>query len=330
MLISQVLILVDPKVQECKADNSNDSRDYNNTLYRNGYADFTRWSDALKAFASQEPGPSRESPYDDISYYVARSLAHAQEPTPQVFALIVKKFAIVNIMASVDYVRSFFNSLEYRLMYGWADIQHITGLETTLTELYRWNVRLSGYCEAVQTNLDGLRIIVNGETEVKATKGGWSSCDEDFLFLHGQVRNMKNRSNELISYANGLLTIMETKRSLEAAEASLRSSEASAKASAASLDEARAVTRLTFVGMLFLPLGFTSGLFSMGQEYGPGQSQFWVYWTVALPLVSLVFVGYFIVGSAWLEKKKEIHIGVRKGTVGCSGNRNVAEGATRV
>jgi hypothetical protein len=46
---------------------------------------------------------------------------------------------------------------------------------------------------------------------------------------------------------------------------------------------------LTLVALIFVPLSFTSGLFSMGDDYLPGRDQFWVFFAVAIPLIILIF-----------------------------------------
>lgn len=50
---------------------------------------------------------------------------------------------------------------------------------------------------------------------------------------------------------------------------------------------------LTLLGMVFVPLAFTSGLFNMAAPFGPGNLHFRVYFAVALPLILLVFAVAF-------------------------------------
>lgn len=42
------------------------------------------------------------------------------------------------------------------------------------------------------------------------------------------------------------------------------------------------------VGLVFIPLAYTSALFSMSDEYRPGGRSFWVYWATAVPCVVVV------------------------------------------
>ena len=49
------------------------------------------------------------------------------------------------------------------------------------------------------------------------------------------------------------------------------------------------ITRLTILALIFIPLNYVSSLFSMQSSTAPGNSQFWVYFAVAIPLTLLVF-----------------------------------------
>lgn len=274
----QVLILVDPPVKKCRQVGAK-PRDFKNKPYQYGYVDFTLWSDALGAYAAKQPGPFRECAYDDVYYYLSQWVLDHQTLTPNVAALIVKRLMLSHTMSLIEFLKSLLSNLEDRLRRTPAGIEHFHWVEGTLTELFGWNRRLSEYCEHTEAALDGLRILPEGCT---AEKERWGSCSEDFRYVHRRMLNLKNRINELITNANGLIGLVEAKRSL---------------------DVAIAAKTLTIIGLLFLPLGFMSGLFSLGQNYGPGESRFWVYWVVTIPFLGLVFVVYLVVGRFQKEFK---------------------------
>lgn len=48
------------------------------------------------------------------------------------------------------------------------------------------------------------------------------------------------------------------------------------------------VTLLTYIALVFVPLSWVTGLFSMSGGYSPGQENFWVYFTTAVPLCLVV------------------------------------------
>lgn len=287
-----MLILVDPQVDECRRDERQSDKTerhttgmYKNHRYQYGYIDFTPWAEALKAITAGEPPPSRICAYADIYDYLLHWVPDPEAPVPiqQVPALIVKKMALSHLMALIEYWKSLLSVVEYRLRKNRGGIQNLRMLEPTLTELFSWNLRLSQYCEYTEAALYGLRILPNPDIDALTGKDRWSTCDEDFRYVHQRMLTMKKRTNELISSVNGLIAIVEAKRALS---------------------QARTLTMLTIIGVLFLPLGFTSALFSMGQNYGPGQSQFWVYWVVAVPLVCLAFIGLHSAGGLNWERAK--------------------------
>ena len=51
------------------------------------------------------------------------------------------------------------------------------------------------------------------------------------------------------------------------------------------LRDSQSVSKLTRMGILFLPASCIAGLMSMGGAYLPGESRFWVYWVIAVPVV---------------------------------------------
>jgi Mg2+ and Co2+ transporter CorA len=108
------------------------------------------------------------------------------------------------------------------------------------------------------------------------------TAQDDFIQLSHGLRGLKEEIKTVTSSITGLLSIYETKRMKELAN----------------------------LGMLFLPLAFASGIFSMAGSYAPGGSSFWVYWVVAGPLVLLMLPVVFGLNSGtalanlWLLKTR--------------------------
>jgi hypothetical protein len=249
-----------------------------NWPYQEGYIDFTSWSQALKEdIGLQKSGPSRKSAYDDVLYYLSQWVVDSQaKPTPEVPAMIVKKLALSHTVALIEYIKSILSNVEDGIRRSGHKIESFGWLESTLGELFAWNRRVSDYCDHTEAALDSLHISPNESQNITATESNWNRYEEDFRYVHRRMASLKKRTNDLISSVNGLIGILETKRSL---------------------DEAKGVRTLTIVGMLFLPLSFTTGLLSMDQDYSPGGSHFWVFWAIAVPLISLCFFGAYLVGG---------------------------------
>jgi Mg2+ and Co2+ transporter CorA len=96
----------------------------------------------------------------------------------------------------------------------------------------------------------------------------WVNTRKDFKAIELRLLQLKAKSDNLIASFGGLASMVSNRQSLV---------------------EARTVRLLTILGMTFLPLSFTSGLFSMAGSFTPGGSQFWVYFAVSIPLVLLIF-----------------------------------------
>ena len=274
-LIIQALILVDPQVQV--------GRGFHHGPYQYGYVDFTPWPHASRHTERNQSslGPRRTCAYDDICYYLSHLPPDPQESLPQIPALVVKQLALSHTVALTEFLKAQISTIEdsvRRTYHGPANYEWLGGI---LNELFGWHRRLSEYCEHTEAALDRLRISHDGEIDNKG--------NEDFRWVHRRMVNLKKRNYELITFANGLVGLVQAIKSVHAAEeseeatkesrnaskeameestkatlASQKAADASAKAAKASLMETRAVRALTIVGMLYLPLGFTSSLFSKG------------------------------------------------------------------
>lgn len=66
--------------------------------------------------------------------------------------------------------------------------------------------------------------------------------------------------------------------------------------------EAKNSKTLTFIGLVFIPLAYTSALFSMSGEYRPGGSAFWVYWVTSLPIMGAIFGVTWVMRFEWGER----------------------------
>ncbi|KAF2637203.1 hypothetical protein P280DRAFT_111898 [Massarina eburnea CBS 473.64] len=65
--------------------------------------------------------------------------------------------------------------------------------------------------------------------------------------------------------------------------------------------QAKSVQWLTGLGTLFVPLSIVAGIMSMGDDFLPGKSKFWVYFVVVVPL--LLIMSALLVGiSGWQSK----------------------------
>lgn len=63
---------------------------------------------------------------------------------------------------------------------------------------------------------------------------------------------------------------------------------------------------ITLLGLVFIPLAFTTSLFGMESPYKPGDDLFWVYFVTSIPLIVVILLAYYVLdlgyndeGRAW-------------------------------
>lgn len=61
----------------------------------------------------------------------------------------------------------------------------------------------------------------------------------------------------------------------------------------ASSGNAKSLSRITVLTMLFIPLSTVASIFSMGGDFLPGQAKSWVFWAIALPLLAVIAYLYW-------------------------------------
>ncbi|CAI4212269.1 unnamed protein product [Parascedosporium putredinis] len=108
----------------------------------------------------------------------------------------------------------------------------------------------------------------------------WLDCEADFLFLLRRLRELRHRTASLNAAVTGLAGITGNRLSYKEQQRTIR--------------EAKSTKAITLIGLIFIPLAYTSSVFSMTEPYAPGQELFWVYFAASAPLIVLVVLGYYV------------------------------------
>lgn len=256
-------------------------------LYRGGYVDISPFpcDPDFDRSRSLQPGPSRESIFDDILFYW-----HNASRFPNLHSYILKdavsfvegtSFFLNRVIASnwmqfIVYFDEVIDRLEYAL--ARADIKVLDGVENHLTDVEFWHRRCRKSCEHLERTTYALQSDFNvnrGTSFVNSQTSSGSAiykCTDDFLYIYNQTSALRERCQYLNQSLTYVISIVQYKRSS---------------------DEATSLRILTVLGMLFVPLTFASGLFSMSDEFKPGAKHFWVYFVISLPMVGVVFTAVF-------------------------------------
>lgn len=232
--------------------------------WQGGYADFIPFESLTKALAT--PGPPRTSMFDDICYYFEHHGMNVDiSDDPRSTLIFAQKIVASQYMLLIQYTRSLLNHLGWVLSRRdtFADL-NVDWVEERWSDLLSFHRRCDDHRGNIQDIIAGL-----SPEDMSTKQRSWTDVRADFAHIERQFGRLQEKSDSLISSFTGLASIVGNRQSLA---------------------EARSVRLLTLLGLIFLPLSFISGLFSMATPYTPGNSRFWIYFAVSLPLLLLVFI----------------------------------------
>jgi hypothetical protein len=259
-----------------------------NTAFSGGYLDFVKHPE----FGHNVPkGPPRASMFEDLCFYWTEHGDKLQESLGSAFAtLFLHKIVASHYMQLLEFIHANVANLEFQLSRrdSLKDI-HTPWIEAQWSDLQAWSWRCSEYIEQVEAILISLDAPFSASAG-QGRKRDWKNCDRDFQCIHYRLKTLKIRVDLFINSITGLAGIAGNRHALHEARRSLQ--------------ETMRIKTLTLLGMVFLPLAFCTGLFSMNDHYLPGTSSFWIYWAVAIPLIVGVFLLTFLIGLGYDGKGK--------------------------
>jgi hypothetical protein len=240
-----------------------------NHLYRGGYVDFSRPVKSTFEFDKAVAGPERNNALDDLCYYMVHSqlTKDLDFSSPAAATIFLKRYVASHWMVLLQYSHDLLHKYEHTYHRAKFVGLSSSSMENCWSDVQYLNDRTAGWCEQIDYAIR--------QFTASKTLGDFPGqpkndiYEEDFIQIYRQLQGLKQRIQTVISSVSGLLSIVEAKRMKE----------------------------LSNLGMLFIPLAFTSGIFSMSGNYAPGGSSFWIYWVIAIPLVLLVFSIAFCLNS---------------------------------
>jgi hypothetical protein len=290
----KVIVLCDPPIGKVFELNTRQaSKTYPGVPYQGGYLDFL----PRKSFV-QTPiqGPPRTSMLDDLSFYItevstmqgpsgAFTLDSIHIDSSRLVAILMQKLVASEYMKLLDYFEGVLRKLrdsEWRLA-GEGDYPdpRRRAAQEQWGSLHVCSHRLGEHIDDVEAILITLNLPLLPPAPLLESES-WTESNRDFQYIYHRLQTLKARTDHLVTSTIGMAGIVGNKQALREAELSL-------KEARRSIREAKSVKTLTIIAMFFIPLAWTSGLFSMSEKYTPGAKYFWVYFIVSLPLVLVVF-----------------------------------------
>lgn len=147
-------------------------------------------------------------------------------------------------------------------------LSRLQQLESDLRRLQSWRRRTSGSLDKLRSLI---HLVESFSTDSPFSET-WESLVGDIKHVITRINMYSNRFDALIPVLSSCVQMVESRRSIT---------------------EAKSINRLTYLALVFVPLTFVSSLFSMNEDLLPGRKKSWIYFTVAVPLVAVVFAAGF-------------------------------------
>lgn len=254
--------------------------------YQGGYRDFVP-QEAQKAL---RVGPPRLSMLDDLRFYLTNHGQQLSPHTKQAFcaAQFVQKIAASHYLTLSTFMGSVLSHEQWQLSRR-PDMStfKLETAEQQWSDIQAWDRRLSEYSGDIEDAMMKLGINLEEPDFKNLRRDTWLEADVDFQYLRMQFKTLGERVGQINAAITGLVGIAGNR---QAQAEQLRSTRQSQRA-----------TALTFIGLLFVPLAFVSGLLSMNERFIPGAGDFWLYFAISVPLILLTLLFYVALDRAYIK-----------------------------
>ncbi|OAL07083.1 hypothetical protein IQ06DRAFT_288852 [Phaeosphaeriaceae sp. SRC1lsM3a] len=224
---------------------------------------------------SKVGNPHTSMLHDLVYFYQNHSdlLPSEEWQTPQKSATFLKKIVAAHYLQLVDYIKVMLPSLELRLTTAWVEEQDQWKSLQTISR------RCGNYRDDIEDTLLSLGYPLDGKLDEssKLRSTDWKDCEKDLQYAYFRLKILKERADNLTTSMTGLASIAGNRQNLE---------------------EAKRVKRLNLLALLFIPLAYTSSLFSMQDNFAPNKSDFWIYWISAIGAVAFTSFVTFVLDRA--------------------------------
>lgn len=154
-----------------------------------------------------------------------------------------------------------------------------------------WERRTSEYCEDIEAIMIQLGIPLERPQPHRAGEEpevSWTDSAADYL--RHRAEHLNSALTRLAKIATNRQAVRQQQLAVQAFQEQRRSTR-----------EAKRTKAVTLLGLLFIPIAYTSSLFSMSEPFRPGDPQFWIYFVASAPLVVLVILGYYILDWGYTD-----------------------------
>jgi len=256
--------------------------------YLGGYLDVSPW-DALNPSDSDEFFPlQRTNLFDDVihhwKYDVTSEEIIAAVSDPIIVALFTTRIIASMWNLMLEYLTGVVSKLEQGLLHfeqmtgqpsAQAIGQEVNALRVLLASVNAWRRRLWFYLEQTKYNLENIGEPLLDRRDSQRSQVPLAVDEkiaDDFESIYERLLLCRDRIESLMPVVMGAFSLLEAQHS--------------------GLENKLAI-RLSVIGLIFVPLSLAASLLSMSDSYLPGQPRFWVFFSISIPLIFVLFLWLF-------------------------------------
>lgn len=258
------IILTDPTVKtvlESPRPNPGDNVYRTAEPLHGGFEDFEQ----LAYFSSNTPvvGWDKSSMLQSIVHYFQKHPPGFDVTQPTILSIGYYPLRIVMAewMLYSQLVSRYLKYYEYSLQ-----ALHRRPHESDIVDLQRWRRRISQSQHKLHLLAEFIDHWLPAEP---GNKQPWEMLLKDIGYIRSQLQAYSSSMERAVPVATAMVQLLDAKNSVR---------------------QAANVTLLTYIALVFVPLSWVTGLFSMSDGYSPGQEHFWLYFATALPLALVVLL----------------------------------------
>ena len=235
------------------------------------------------------PAPSIDTPLDDISFppydgtiaqeivfwtlNQARSAAKVTPSTPDLLPLAFFTMVCAQWLMMCEYVNTRLGQIEWEIELGLSNL-YAQDFDHTLKTLLIWRRRMpiyKGFVERVIARISA-RYGFSSDSKTKPFNS-WQDVLTNLGDILKRLEILHCRADKIMAVSMAVTAREESKKATQ---------------------ESRAITRVSYLAFVFVPLSFWTSFFSMSGEF-PLET-YWIYAAVALPISACAFCALIFAG----------------------------------
>jgi hypothetical protein len=224
---------------------------------------------------------------DDLSFYIQHHASVLDLAQPQSLRFFVEKIIANHYLQLATFLQTNIEIVQWKL----SRQNNLTSFavdtaEELWSDIQAWERRMAEYHDDIEGAMLQLGIPLGSAPDTGRVHS-FTESTADFQFLRLRFQQVGQRVHALAGAISALAGLAGNRAMYRAAELSLKEAEQARR-------QARSLKALTILGVVFLPLSFPASILSMAELYLPGGAMFWVYFSVAVPLLGVVALVYVL------------------------------------